>query len=246
MTSGKGILVAFEGIDGAGKTTQVQILRRALEQAGESVEVSKEPTDSEWGRVIKESATSGRLSAEAELDAFLKDRTQHVRTTIAPALEAGRILLLDRYFYSSIAYQGARGIDYTAIRATMEARFPIPDAVFILDINPALGLHRIAHSRGETPNQFEKQTELEEARAIFGNLHAREIHHIDGSASVSQVHRTVLNVLIEGAFKAKRCAKEYGCDNPFECAYRLSDSCEWVRLRKVLASLDTPLVSVPG
>ncbi len=177
------ILIAIEGIDGAGKTTQVRMLREALERGGESPIVSKEPTNGPWGKLIKDSATTGRLSPEEELNAFIQDRTQHVNELIAPALEQGRIVILDRYFYSSIAYQGSRGANVEEIRTLMESRFPIPDAVFVLDVDPAVGVHRISHSRGEEPNHFEDRANLAKAREIFQGMIDSNIHHIDGAMS---------------------------------------------------------------
>lgn len=201
------ILIAIEGIDGAGKTTQVKLLKEALERTGESLVVSKEPTDGPWGRLIKESATSGRLSAEEELEAFLRDRTEHVATVVRPALEQGKIVILDRYFYSSIAYQGARGLNVEDVKSLMESRFPIPDAVFIIDVDPAIGIHRIAHSRRERPNQFEDLENLARARQIFNSISGDMIHHLDGSAAVGAVHARIMDVLKEGPLK-KRAATE--------------------------------------
>ncbi len=127
--------------------------------------VSREPTDGRWGRLLRESAVSGRMSLEEELHAFEEDRKEHVAAVIRPALEAGKIVILDRYFYSTIAYQGARGADVAEVRARMEAQFPIPDAVFILDAEPRLGVQRIAESRGGTPDHFEDREYLERVRA---------------------------------------------------------------------------------
>lgn len=202
----RSILIAVEGIDGAGKTTQVKMLREALERAGESPVVSKEPTNGPWGKIIKESASQGRLSPEAELDAFLHDRTEHVETLIAPALEQGKVVILDRYFYSSIAYQGSRGANVEEIRSIMESRFPIPDAVFVLDIDPAVGIHRIAHSRGEEPNHFEDRGNLSRARAIFRSMVSPNIHHINGAMARESVHSAIIERLTDGALKTKRCA----------------------------------------
>jgi dTMP kinase len=186
------ILIAVEGIDGAGKTTQVRMLREALERAGESPVVSKEPTNGPWGRIIKESAATGRLSPEEELNAFIEDRTQHVNELIGPALEQGRIVILDRYFYSSIAYQGSRGANVEEIRTLMTSRFPIPDAVFVLDIDPSIGVHRIAHSRGEEPNHFEDRANLAKAREIFQGMTGSNIHHIDGTMAPEAVHAEIV------------------------------------------------------
>lgn len=197
------VLIAIEGIDGAGKTTQVRLLKQALERAGEQPVVSKEPTDGPWGRLIKKSATSGRLSPEEELDAFVRDRAEHVQNLIRPALDQGKIVILDRYFYSSIAYQGARGLDSEHVQQTMESRFPIPDAVFIIDIDPAAGIHRVAHSRGEQPNEFEKLESLSRARTIFQSLAGEMIHHIDGAAPIEAVHERIMELLRTGPLKER-------------------------------------------
>jgi dTMP kinase len=230
------ILIAIEGIDGAGKTTQVRMLREALEHVGEPPIASKEPTNGPWGKLIKESATTGRLSLESELEAFLNDRTEHVAFLVAPALAEGRTVILDRYFYSSIAYQGSRGANVEEIKTLMESRFPIPDAVFVLDIEPGVGIDRIAHSRGEEPNHFEERGNLAKAREIFQSLSGPNIHHIEGGMSRESVHAELTAKFINGALKAKRCAKQYGCDNPFDCSYRILGKCDWIRLARGLAT----------
>lgn len=228
------ILIAIEGIDGAGKTTQVKMLRKALEKAGVSVVASKEPTSGQWGRIIKESATRGRLSTEEELDLFVKDRTEHVQNLIAPALSEGKVVLLDRYFYSTIAYQGSRGANVAAVRSMMESLFPIPDAVFILDIDEHLSAHRIATIRGEEPNHFEERGNLAKAREIFNTMTEPNIHQLQGQATIQEVHRTIMTLFIDGPLKAKRCYKQYGCDDPFHCAARITGTCEWFTLQAAL------------
>jgi dTMP kinase len=239
----RSILIAVEGIDGAGKTTQVGMLRDGLVGAGESPITSKEPTNGHWGKIIKESASTGRMSPDDELDAFIQDRTEHVSQVVGPALESGRIVILDRYYYSSIAYQGSRGADPNEVHAIMESRFPVPDAVFVLDIDPELSAHRIAHSRGEEPNHFEDRKNLAKARAVFNRLSAPYIFHIDGSVSRQAVQAAILEKFIDGALKTKRCAKEYGCDNPFDCTFRITNTCEWVRMATALRSLEPTAVS---
>ncbi|MBL9085553.1 MAG: dTMP kinase, partial [Planctomycetia bacterium] len=89
-------MIVFEGIDGAGKTTQVGLLVDALRRAGEDVVSSKEPTRGPWGMKIRESAVKGRLPEAEELQAFIEDRREHVRDLVGPALERGAIVVLDR------------------------------------------------------------------------------------------------------------------------------------------------------
>jgi len=191
----RSLFIVFEGIDGAGKSTQVRLLKEALEQAGEHPVVSREPTDGKWGRMIRESAVSGRMSLEEELHAFEEDRKEHVSAVIRPALDAGKIVILDRYFYSTIAYQGARGADADAVRARMEAQFPIPDAVFILDAEPGVGAHRIVHGRGGQPDHFEDRAYLERVRAIFQSMTGPGVYHVDASMPVEAVHGRIIELL---------------------------------------------------
>lgn len=229
------ILIAVEGIDGAGKTTQVELLRKAIESVGETVVVSKEPTSGQWGRIIKESASTGRLSNDEELELFIKDRTEHVETLIAPALEGGKVVILDRYFYSTIAYQGSRGANVSQVRTEMLERFPVPDGVFLLDIVEHLSAYRIAHVRGEEPNHFEERGSLALARTIFNAMPDSNIFRFDGALSRDAVHQEILNTFVDGPFKAKRCAKSYGCD-PLYCGYRHSGVCAWAKVQCKLRS----------
>ena len=105
----KGILIAFEGIDGAGKSTQIQLLAKYLESCGHTICLTAEPTKGHYGQRIREAANSHhRLSLSDEIDYFILDRKEHLETCIRPALERGEIVITDRYFYSSVAYQGAR------------------------------------------------------------------------------------------------------------------------------------------
>ena len=104
-----GILVAFEGIDGAGKTTQATLLEQWLHDSGIALVRTKEPTNGRWGKLVRESAATGRLAPAEELNAFLQDRKEHVETLLAPSLREGKAVIVDRYYFSTAAYQGARG-----------------------------------------------------------------------------------------------------------------------------------------
>ncbi|HEX3150468.1 MAG TPA: dTMP kinase [Gemmataceae bacterium] len=230
-----GVLIAFEGIDGAGKTTQVDMLTDFLARAGVSVVRSKEPTDGPWGKKIRASATHGRMSLADELHAFTEDRKEHVRELIMPALRAGRTVILDRYFYSTIAYQGTRGADVVAVARQMQEIAPTPDVMFLIDVPPAIGVDRIKEGRGETPNAFEQIDGLKKAREIFRGLAAGhpEVQLIDGTEPIAAVHRRVVEELLDGALKKKHGAKAYGCDEPELCSDRASDTCLWVKMRKL-------------
>lgn len=230
-----GLLIVVDGIDGAGKTTQVEALAAALTDAGESVLVSKEPTAGPWGAKVRDSATTGRLSFDEELEAFIKDREEHLAQKVLPALNDGAVVILDRYFYSTIAYQGIRTDDLDGLQARVRESVVEPDAVFILDIDARIAALRIEDRDGE-PNQFEGLDEQVRIRELFHCLCEQDplLQMVDGARSAQAVHGAIVGSLIDGALKAKRCAKSYGCDDVVNCGYRMTDGCEWWRLRSRL------------
>ncbi|MCW1885770.1 dTMP kinase [Luteolibacter flavescens] len=177
MTPPPGLFIVLEGIDGTGKSTQTKQLAEWLRAQGREVIASREPTDGPWGAKIRATAATGRLSAEEELEYFLKDRREHVETLIAPALAEGKVVILDRYYFSTMAYQGSRGVDPAEIRRQNEAFAPVPDLLFILDLDVETALTRIG-SRGDTANEFEKHDSLAKCREIFLGLSGEPFVHI--------------------------------------------------------------------
>lgn len=179
-----GLLVAIEGIDGAGKSTLARALAERLEQAAE-VSLSKEPTSGPWGQKLRATAATGRMTPEEEADLLLKDRRQHVEELIAPALAAGAVVILDRYYPSMVAYQGAAGLDQKDLTEA-NAFAPAPDLLLVLDVEPAMGLARI-RARGDAPNHFETPANLELCRAIFRDMRINRTYLLDASASAGDV-----------------------------------------------------------
>jgi dTMP kinase len=110
------------------------------------------------------------MSPADELAAFVADRRQHVEEVIAPALDGGQVVLIDRYFYSTAAYQGARGLAVEDVLAA-NAFAPVPDLLFVFDLPPELGLERV-HGRGAGADLFENVDELRRVREIFLSLEA--------------------------------------------------------------------------
>lgn len=191
----EGKLIVIEGIDGTGKSTQATMLAEALRKDGHEVVQSFEPTNGPWGRKLRESATTGRLSIEDELDYFLKDRRQHVEELITPTVERGGIVILDRYYFSSMAYQGARGIDPAEIREKNEAFAPKPDFLIILDLDVDIALNRIGVRDGEA-NEFEKRESLQFCRDLFLSLKDEAFANvIDTNASIEEVHARVIAIV---------------------------------------------------
>ena len=187
-----GRLLVFEGLDGCGKSTQIERLARALREAGGDVLVTCEPTDGAWGRRLREMAREGEpVAAEEELSWFVEDRREHVAQVLVPGLEAGRIVLTDRYYLSTVAYQGARGLDWRGILEASEAEFPWPDLVLLLEIEPEAGLARV-RSRGEAlETVFERRDILERVAEIFRAVERPYIERIPAEGTPEEVHAAV-------------------------------------------------------
>lgn len=181
-----GFLVAVEGIDGSGKTTQIELLTKFCSENRLAHVVSKEPTQGKYGMLIRNSAAQGRLSVQEEVEILRKDRQEHVENLIAPALQAEKIVILDRYYFSNAAYQGAHGADADRILADNERFAPQPDLLIILDLPPETGIARI-RKRGDQPNKFESVASLEQARAIFRQIQRPYKREINAEAGVEWV-----------------------------------------------------------
>jgi dTMP kinase len=175
--SSPGLFIVVEGIDGTGKSTQARGLAEWLREQGREVVSSREPTDGPWGAKIRATAATGRLSPEEELEYFLRDRREHVEQLIAPALTAGKVVILDRYYFSTMAYQGSRGVDPAEIRRRNEEFAPVPDLLFILDLDVEIALTRIG-GRGDTANEFEKADSLAKCREVFLGLAGEPFAHV--------------------------------------------------------------------
>lgn len=198
-----GLLIAVEGIDGAGKTTVTATLAQWCGERGLLCGLSKEPTSLEWGRKLRESAASGRLNLADELELFHKDREQHVKDSIQPALDEGAIMILDRYYWSTAAYQGARGADVAEVVEFNEATYPVPDLVLLLDLPVEIGQNRI-NCRGDQPNAFEGVEALEKCRTIFLQLPVisqAESIVVEASRPWREVSKACLTLFKQAALK---------------------------------------------
>jgi dTMP kinase len=188
------VLIAIEGIDGAGKTTIARFLEEELKRRGYKAVLFKEPTSGPWGKKLKESYKS-RLTPAKELELFILDRKYDVEKNIAPALEQGKIVIMDRYYYSTIAYQGALGFDVEEIRMRNEEIAPKPDLVIILDISPEKSVRRIS-KRGEKPNRFEDIEYLKKVREIFLSDKLNNVIVINAEQEIEKIKRSALNVVL--------------------------------------------------
>ncbi len=161
-----GFFVVIEGIDGAGKSTQAKLLGERLTARGQRVVLSREPTMGQYGKLLRESAQTGRLSIEEEVELFLKDRREHVNELILPRLREGCVVIVDRYYFSTAAYQGARGVDPQELIRRNEEFAPEPDLLVLFDLPVEDGLSRV-RARGDQADHFEQVEQLRRVREIF-------------------------------------------------------------------------------
>ena len=204
-----GLLIAIDGIDGAGKTTQCNLLEDWLKNEGFSVIIVKEPSkDGKYAKEIRRRSKirvfNHKKTPEYELMLFVEDRKENVRKWIAPNLEKNKIVIMDRYYFSTIAYQSALGLDANHIKKLNEDFAPIPDITIIIDVSPNVGIERI-NGRGDSCNSFEKHEYLEKVKENFLQMKDfSNIHFIDGDGqrNAKQVFQSIKE-LVEPLIKKK-------------------------------------------
>jgi dTMP kinase len=192
-----GLFIVFEGGDGAGKSTQVALLREALERAGRTVTVTRQPGGTPLGQQIRDLVLHGdHVAPRAEALLFAADKAHHVETLVRPALQRGEVVISDRYTDSSVAYQGA-GRDLGAQEVhdlnMWAVEDLVPDLTVVVDISAQEGRRR----RGEVHDRLEsEQDDFHEAiRQHFlsmaqGNPERYLI--VDGTEEPEQVHAAVM------------------------------------------------------
>jgi dTMP kinase len=188
-----GRLIVFEGIDGTGKSTQIALLAKILEERGFEVVATREPTEGVYGKKIRQLYHNrDSVNKQEELELFLKDRREHVENLIKPALRRGRLVLTDRYFLSTAAYQGAAGMNVEEILKINEAFAPLPDLAIIIDLPPAESVRRIEKYRKEALNDFEQENYLRRVAQVFSAINRNYIRRIDGLQNIDDVHEAIM------------------------------------------------------
>lgn len=156
----KGKFITIEGIDGCGKSTHVKLLARWLRSHGHRVVITDEPTNGAIGRVIKRVLRGElKLPIAAEALLFAADRVQHISDVIEPAIRAGKVVLNERYVYSSLAYQSARGLPMNWI-SSINKYVLRPDLGILIDVRAKIAFARIKSSR--KLDKFERNLRLQQ------------------------------------------------------------------------------------
>jgi dTMP kinase len=199
--------ISFEGIDGCGKTTQVELLRAHLESREARVLTTREPGGTALAEAIRNYLLTSRepLASRTELLLFAAARAQHVEEAMRPALVRNEIVLCDRFVDSTTAYQGAGlGLDATFI-AQLNAFATdglLPQVTFLLDIDPLVGLRRRAEQRGESQDRIEErgiqfQCRVRDGFAEAAQQNPERIVVLDASKPAKIIHNRIVRVLEE-------------------------------------------------
>lgn len=192
----KGILIAFEGLDGSGQSTQSSLLANYLLSKGFKVVQTKEPTSGLIGGIIKAALRNEWNVGDQALQLlFAADRAHHLEKEIIPAIEKGKIVITDRYFFSSIAFGKASGLSKEWLKS-INSKFPLPNVTIFIDTSVDECLRRIKKSRFER-ELFENKERLEQTRKNFLELsnEYENFYVVDGNKSIEEVHEQIKKIV---------------------------------------------------
>ncbi len=189
----RGYLIAIEGLDGSGKTTIAKHLVRILNNRGYRAIYTYEPYHRMFIEILN--CVGGKMNAFFEALVMAADRYYHLKEIIEPALNSAAIVVTDRYFYSSLAYQGAKGADLKWIRE-LNKFVIVPDVTIYLDIDPMAGLQRKIGKPSRVEYLQENLSVLEKAREIYLKMvREGELIYVDASLSMSDVLRKCIKLI---------------------------------------------------
>ena len=194
----KGVFITFEGADGSGKSTQLDLAAEYLEKKGVDLIKTRDPGGTALGCKIREILLNydGKVASYCELFLYLADRAQHIEAKILPALEQGKFVLCDRYVDSTMAYQGyARGLGAEQILELnhIVAQSLLPDLTFVFDVSTEVAGQRV----GDKKDRLESETAEFHNKVRKGYLELAKkfperIVVIDANKSIEEVHKDVI------------------------------------------------------
>ncbi len=191
----KGVFICIEGLDGSGKTTHSHMLVRSLRRKEFDVVYTTEPSRGEIGRFIRANVLQRKRRVPSVVEAllFAVDRVDHVEKEIKPALEEGKIVVSDRYVYSSLAYQGAAGLDLKWIEEINRLALP-PDLAIYIDVPPEVVVKRIKRKKSVMEN-LETQKRVREVYMKF--VDNGKLVSVDGNKRKNEVAKDILKIILD-------------------------------------------------
>jgi dTMP kinase len=197
----RGVFICIEGLDGSGKTTHTRRLVRNLQEKGFDAVYTTEPSRGEFGTFIRTSVLQGeeRLPSVVEAFLFAVDRIDHLEKEVEPALREGKIVVSDRYVYSSLAYQGAAGLDLRWIEEINRLALS-PDLAIYIDVPPKVVVRRIRREKS-VMETLEIQQKVEEVYMKF--VENGQLLPLDGNRKKSEVAQDILQMVLDFLEKRK-------------------------------------------
>lgn len=192
-----GQFIVFEGLDGSGQSTQAELLHKFLSKRGRLAVLTKEPTqDSRAGKKIRKILDKKQKTSPQKLQQlFAQDRKEHLQKTIIPVLKQAKIVISDRYFFSSFAFGAADGLDLKWL-IKINKVFLMPDITFILKARPEVCLERIAKRRKQK-TLFEEKAKLAKVWKNYAILAKKfkKVYIVEGEKPIKQVSSEINNLL---------------------------------------------------
>ena len=191
----KGIFICIEGLDGSGKTTHAHRIVRNLQKKGFDAVYTTEPSRGELGKFIRASVLQGKKRVPRVVEAllFAVDRVEHLEKDVKPALEEGKIVISDRCVYSSLAYQGAAGLDLEWIEEINRMALP-PDLAIYIDVPPEVVVERIRRKKS-VMERLETQRRVKEFYMKY--VENGKLVPVDGDKRKSEVAQNILMVILD-------------------------------------------------
>jgi|TARA_Y100000310_G_scaffold336554_1_gene421421 dTMP kinase len=196
----KGVFIVMDGIDGSGKSEMVKLLHDYLLSKSKKYRIltTREPTNGMYGKEIRDILAKEKdpnINGQKMLELFIKDREEHLKNTVIPFLNKSNdheanIVICDRYYYSTIAFQATQGLDMKML-IEINKEFLIPEIVFILDVRPEVALERIKSREKEKFEQLEFMNKLREKFLELPRLLKDNIKIIDASRVLNEVFNDI-------------------------------------------------------
>jgi dTMP kinase len=193
----RGAFICIEGIDASGKTTQAHRLVRNLRRRGLDVVYTTEPSTGEIGKLIRDHVLNRKKRVPVAVEAllFAADRVDHVDKEIKPALQKGKIVICDRYVYSTLAYQGAADLDLNWIEQINQFAL-VPDLALFLDVSLEVVIERM-QSKSEKSVMETLQNQRRVCEVYLKMVKEGRLMRIDGNKPVNALAAEILRVVVE-------------------------------------------------
>lgn len=194
----EGKFIVFEGLDGSGLSTHAEILKEFLKRDGRPAILTKEQTITMIGGLIKSILRKEIITSPLALQLlFVADRAHHLSSEIEPALQEGKIVISDRYIFSTVAF-GAFDIDMEFLKL-INSKFRIPDLTFIIDAPPEVCIKRISEQRLSHLELFEEKEKLEKIRNNYMKLkdYFPNVYVINSNRPVEEVAKEIREIALK-------------------------------------------------